>query len=104
MVAAIHKGSARDDTSMHLLRYLWFLVSHYDIDITTVHVAGVTNCTTDHLSRQQKSLFFSLNPQVDTAPTTLSPACGITKPGLQTLGNYSALLQPRFSTFIPQVL
>ena len=59
MVVAIQKGSARDDTSMHLLRYLWFFVSHYDIDITTVHVAGVTNCTTDRLSRQQVIVFLS---------------------------------------------
>ena len=49
-------------------------MSHYDIDITIVHVTGVTNCTADHLSRYHMSLFFSLNPQADTAPTTLSPA------------------------------
>ena len=42
-----------------------------DIDITTVHVAGVTNCTTDHLSRQRMSVFFSLNPQADAAPMPL---------------------------------
>ena len=71
VVAAICKGSARDDTSMHLLKCLWFFVAHYDIDITIVHVAGVTNCTADHLSRHHMSLFFSLNPQADTAPTTL---------------------------------
>ena len=45
VVAAIQKGSARDDTSMHLLSCLWFFVSNYDIDIKIVHVAGVTNCT-----------------------------------------------------------
>ena len=58
---------------MHLLRCLWFFVSHYDIDITIVHVAGVTNCTADHLYRQHTLLFFSLNPQADIAPTTLPP-------------------------------
>ena len=40
VVAAIQKGSARDDTSMHLLRYLWFFVAHYDIDIRIVHTCG----------------------------------------------------------------
>ena len=74
VVTAIRKGSARDDTSMHLLRCLWYFVAHYDIDITNVHVAGVTNCTADHLSRHHMSLFFSLNPQADIAPTTLSAA------------------------------
>ena len=49
-------------------------VAHYDIDITIIHVAGVTNCTTDHLSRHHMSLFFSLNPQADTVPTTLPAA------------------------------
>ena len=58
VVAAIQKGSAKDDTAMHLLRCLWFLVVHFDIDISIVHVAGITNCTADHLSRQRMSLFF----------------------------------------------
>ena len=59
VVAAIQKGSVRDDTSMHLLICLSFFLSHYDIDITIVHVAGVTNCAADHLSRYHISLFFS---------------------------------------------
>ena len=53
----------------YLLRCPWFFVAHYDIDITIVHVAEVTNCIADHLSRQHMSLFFSLNPQADAAPT-----------------------------------
>ena len=67
VVAAIQKGSAKDDTSMHLLRCLWFFVSHYDIDIITVHVAGVTNCTADYPSTHHMSLFFSLNLQANIA-------------------------------------
>ena len=74
VVTAIQKGSAKDDTTMHLLQCLFFFVAHYDIDITIVHVAGITNCTADHLSRQRMSLFFSLNPQADAAPTPLPPA------------------------------
>ena len=70
-VVAIQKGSARDDTSMYLLRCLWFFVSHYNTDITFVHVA---DCTADHHSRHHMSLFFSLNLQADTSPTTLPPA------------------------------
>ena len=31
-MAAIQKGSAKDDTAMHLLRCLWFFVAHYDIE------------------------------------------------------------------------
>ena len=74
LVADIQKGSAKDDTCMHLYRCLWFFVSHNNIDITIVHVAGVTGCTAGHLSRHHMSLFFSLNPQADITPTTLPPA------------------------------
>ena len=85
VVAAIQKGSVRDDTSMHLLRCLWFFVSHYDIDITIVHVAGVTNCTADHLSRHHMSLFFSQSTggyHPYHTPSSSQEYCGITKPGL----------------------
>ena len=96
VVAAIQKGSAKDDTAMHLLRCLWFLVAHFDIDISIVHVAGITNCTADHLSRQRMSLFFSLNPQADVTPTPLpsaltdivaSPSLDWTSPAFRQLFN-----------------
>ena len=85
MVAAIQKGLARGDTSIHLLRCLWFFVSHYDIDITIVHVAGVTNCTADHLSRHHMSLFFSQftgGYRPYHTPSSSQGYCGITEPGL----------------------
>ena len=102
VVAAIRKGSARDDTTMHLLRCLWFFVAHYDIDITIVHVAGVTNCTADHLSRRRMSLFFSLNPQADAAPTTLPPALKdiVASPNLDWT---SAAFRQLFSTITTKV-
>ena len=71
VVAAIKKGSARDDTSMHLLRCLRFFVSHYDNDITIIHVAGVTNCTANHLSRHHNYVIVFLSQ--DIAPTTFLP-------------------------------
>ena len=74
VVATIQKGSAKHDAAMHLLRCLWLFVAHYDIDISIVHIPGITNCMADHLSQQRMSLFFSLNPQADVTPTALPSA------------------------------
>ena len=74
VVAAIQKGSSKDVSAMHLLRCLWFFVAYYDIDITSTHIAGITNTTADHLSRNNLSSFFSLNPQALQHPTPLPPS------------------------------
>ena len=70
VVAAIQKGSSKDSSAMHLLRCLWF----YDIDIIITHIPGVSNATADHLSRNNLSSFFSLNPQAEQYPTPLPPS------------------------------
>ena len=46
---------------------------YYDIDIAATHniTPGVANCTADHLSRNNMSQFFLLNPQVNQKPTSL---------------------------------
>ena len=74
VVAAIQKGSSKDVSVMHLLRCLWFFVAYYDIDITSTHIAGIANTTADHLSRNNLSSFFSLNPQALQHPTPLPPS------------------------------
>ena len=73
VIAALQKGSARDTTVMHLLRCLWFFVAHYNIVLMSEHIAGVNNCTTDHLSRYHMHNFFSINPQASPIPTPVSP-------------------------------
>ena len=71
MVAAIHKGSARDTIVMHLLRSLWFFTAHYDVDLVCEYIVGVANTTADHLSRNNNSLFFSQNTDASLLPTPL---------------------------------
>ena len=73
VVAALQKDSARDSTVMHLLRCLWFFVAHYNIVLMSEHIAGVDNCTADHLSRHNMHSFFSINPQASPIPTPVSP-------------------------------
>jgi len=71
VVAAINKGSAKEDHVMHLLRTLWFFCAHFDISISIEHLAGALNCTADQLSRYNMYSFFLANPQADLLPTPL---------------------------------
>ena len=71
VVQAVNKGSAKDDVVMQLLRSLWFFVAYYDIELTCIHIMGAANTTADHLSRNNMSCFFSLNPQASLLPTPL---------------------------------
>ena len=61
VVAALQKGSAKDNTVMHLLRCLSFFVAHYNIALMSEHIAGLDNCTADHLSRNNMYNFFFIN-------------------------------------------
>ena len=102
VVAAIKKGSAKDDTVMHLLRCLWFFVAYYDIDVAATHIPGVANCTTDHLSGNNMSQFFLLNPQVNQQPTSLPQSLIkiMTTPGMDWT---SAAFTEQFNTVISMV-
>ena len=73
VVAALQKGSAKDSIVMHLLHCLWFFVAHYDIVLTSEHIAGTDNCTADYLSRNNMHTFFSINPPASPIPTPVSP-------------------------------
>ena len=73
VVQALNKGSGKDQVVMQLLRSLWFFVAYYDIDLTCVHIMGAANTTADHLSRNNMTCFFSLNPQASILPTSLPP-------------------------------
>ncbi len=71
VVAAVKKGSAKDEYIMHLLRSLWFFTAHYDIALHIVHIAGALNTAADQLSRYNMSQFFFSNPQASLLPTPL---------------------------------
>ena len=71
IVAAVKKGTAREDSVMHLLRSLCFFVAHFDISVSIAHIAGAANQTADQLSRYNMQSFFHSNPQVTPLPTPL---------------------------------
>ena len=73
VVAAIKKGSAKEEVVMHLLRALWFFCAHFDIAITIEQLPGAQNCTADQLSRYNMHSFFFAKPQADLLPTPLPP-------------------------------
>ena len=73
VVAAVQKGTAKDDLVMHLLRCLWFFTAYYDTTITIEHIAGVANVAADQLSRNNTHSFFSSYPQANRLPTLLPP-------------------------------
>ena len=71
VVAAVKKGTAKEEVVMHLLRSLWFFVAHFDISVSIEHIPGVANQTADQLSRYNMQTFFRSNPQVSLLPTPL---------------------------------
>ena len=71
VVAAVKKGTAKEDLVMHLLRSLWFFVVHFDVSVSIEHIAGAANQTADQLSRYNMQSFFHSNPQVTRLPTPL---------------------------------
>ena len=71
LVAAINKGSSKDQFVMHLLRCLWFLVAYFDIYITATHLPVAINVTADHLSRGKLLQAFQSTPSLSQQPTSL---------------------------------
>ena len=40
VVAAVKKGTAKEELVMHLQHSLWFFVAHFDISVSIEHIAG----------------------------------------------------------------
>ena len=72
VVFAINRGTARDQQLMRILRSLFFFCATFDITLAAQHLPGVRNTSADALSRNNLSLFFSLNPQAHSTPAHLS--------------------------------
>ena len=69
VVFALNNGSARDPQLMRLLRSLFFFCAGYGVSVSARHVAGVLNTSAGVLSRNNLSLFFSINPQALPQPS-----------------------------------
>ena len=48
-------------------------VAHYNIVLMSEYIAGVGNCTDDHLSRHDMYSFFSIDWQTSPIPMPVSP-------------------------------
>ena len=73
VVAAVQKGTTKDQSAMHLLRCLWFFTAYYDIAVNTEHIPGEGNCAADHLSRNRMQSFFLSVLQASLLPSPLPP-------------------------------
>ena len=71
VMAAVKRGTAKEDLVMHLLCFLWFFVAHFNIPVSIEHRAGVANQTADQLSRYNMHSFFHSNSQATPLPTPL---------------------------------
>ena len=71
IVSALTNYSAKDPPLVHLLRSLFFIEAHFDIEHSVVYVPGECNGAADALSRDRLTSFFSLLPQVSPHPQPL---------------------------------
>ena len=71
VVSVVNSGYSRDPTLMHLLRCLFFMVAHFQIQIKAVHVTGVTNVAADALSRNDLPRFLQAVPEAAWSPTPI---------------------------------
>ena len=71
LVSAINKGYSKDPVIMRLLRSLWFFVAVFDIKICVEHIAEISNCAADMLSRNNLAQFSLSYPQVCRLPAPI---------------------------------
>ena len=72
-VASIEGGYCRDPGMAHMLRYLFYLETRFDILLTATYVAGVDNKAGDAISRNKLDVFSNLFPQASRAPSKIPP-------------------------------
>ena len=51
LVAVVNSGRSQDNTLMHLLQCMFFMVAHFQMYIRATHILGVVNSAADALSR-----------------------------------------------------
>ena len=68
VVAAVKKGTAKEELVMHLL-CSWFFVAHFDISVSIEHIAGAVNQTANQLSRyNMQTSFIPIHRSVSSQP------------------------------------
>ncbi len=71
VVHDIRTRTSRHPHMMHLLRCLFFLEAHYQLQISSVHIPGVLNDLADDLSRDRLPSFLRKVHQPDLTPTPI---------------------------------
>ncbi|KAK3090799.1 hypothetical protein FSP39_014735 [Pinctada imbricata] len=73
VVFIINKQTSKQPTLMKLVRRLVTTALRYNILFKASHIPGVTNISSDHLSRLQIPQFQQLNPNMSKQPTPVPP-------------------------------
>ena len=71
VVALLNQGSVRDASLMHLMRCLCFIAAKFNFVFSSSHICGRANILADALSCNKRSVFLSLNSQVNPKPTSI---------------------------------
>ena len=71
VVALINSGSSRENTLMHLMRCLSFIMAKYNYVVSAAHIKGSHNILADALSRNNRAYFLSHYPQAQASPTSV---------------------------------
>ena len=70
----LNTGNAKDQQLMHLLRCVFFITAHFEINLRGAHVAGTENIAADVISRNNIPLFRSQVPQASSDPSPVPAA------------------------------
>ena len=73
VVALINSGSSRENTLMHLMCCLTFIMAKYNFVVSGAHIKGIHNSLADALSRNNREYFLSHYPQAQASPTEIWP-------------------------------
>ena len=73
VVALINSGSSRENSLMHLMRCLSFVMAKYNFVVSAAHIKGAHNDLADALSRDNKAYFLSNYPQAQATPAAVPP-------------------------------
>ena len=73
-VAVMNSGYSRTPEMMHLLRCLFFIRAHFQIEAWAVHTPGVENGVADAISRNYLCHLFSQVPAARPHRTPVPPA------------------------------
>ena len=71
VVAVVNSGQSQDNTLMHLLWCLFFMVAHFQVHIRATHIPGVVNNAADALSRGDLPRFLQVVPEAASQPAPI---------------------------------